>query len=448
MVKKSTRCDGCTRRDWVRIGGLTAFGFGLGDWMGYQRLHATSLHQTSTAKSCILIWLDGGPSHLETWDPKPLAPTEVRGPIGTVSTSIPGVRISECFPKLAAMLDRVAIIRSMTSPLGEHNFGTHYLMTGYKPTPVLEYPAMGSVVAHVGDSPAVLPPHISIPNFQVGGSDFSGSGFLPGDTKPFEIGSDPARSDFRVRDLDLYRGLDLKRLDRRRQFVAALNQFEGASSSNNSGLLDPDLQKAYDLIASQQAKQAFRLSDEPESVRSRYGNKSVGQSCLLARRLVESGVPFVTINNRGWDTHDDLRTRLKDGFTGARVGVGLIPSLDLALSALLEDLKQRGMLDETLIVVMGEFGRTPKLNTQGGRDHWPRVFSVLMAGGGVAGGTVLGRSDAIGEAPVDDPITPSDLAATVYTLLGVDIDFELPTRDGRTVRVTPHDAKVIDKLIA
>ena len=406
-------CDGVRRRELIKVGGLTAFGLGMGDYLQSQRVWATENEPLRKAKSCILIWLDGGPSHLETFDPKPEAPLEVRGPLQTIATTIPGVRFSECLPKTAAAMNQIAIVRSMTSPLGEHNFGTHYLMTGYKPTPVLEYPAYGAVVSQLYNGSGVLPSNIAIPNFRVGGSLLTGGGYLPAATRPFAVGGDPARPDFAVRDLDFFQGLNLTRLDRRRQFVAALNAFEENRSRNHNQLSDPDLERAYQLIASEDAKRAFRLKEEPESLRQKYGGKSIGQSCLLARRLVERGVPFVTVNNRGWDTHEQLQVRLKDGFAGAKVGVGLIPSLDHALSALIWDLDQRAMLDETLVVVMGEFGRTPKLNTRGGRDHWPRVFSVLLAGGGVAGGQVIGGSDSVGESPRDRPVTPSDLAATI-----------------------------------
>ena len=442
------RCDGFQRRNLLRVGGLTALGLGLGDYLRHQRLSAVEPQTPVRARSCILIWLDGGPSHLETFDPKPDAPAEVRGPLGTIATAIPGVRLNECLPNTAALLNRIAIIRSMTSPLGEHNFGTHYLMTGYKPTPVLEYPAYGAVVSHLQRESSVLPSNIAVPNFRVGGSQLTGGGYLPPTTRPFSVGGDPTKPNFSVRDLDFYRGLDLTRLDRRRQFVSAMNAFDHSVTSSGATLSDPDLERAFRLITSEDSKRAFKLSEEPTKVRQQYGSKSIGQCCLLARRLVERGVPFVTVNDRGWDTHENLQTRLKDGYTGAKVGVGLVPSLDLALSALVRDLEERSMLDETLVVVMGEFGRTPKLNTRGGRDHWPRVFSVVMAGGGVAAGQVIGSSDAVGESPQDMPVTPADLAATIYTLLGIDPKRELQTRDGRPVKVAPSEAKVMSELIA
>lgn len=450
-IHSAGRCDGFTRRDLLRVGGLTALGFGLGDLYRFRRLAAAegpSATPTGKAKSCVLIWLDGGPSHLETFDLKPDAPSEVRGPLESIETTVPGVRISECLPNTAAMLDRIAIIRSMTSPLGEHNFGTHYLMTGYKPTPVLEYPAVGAVLAQVqSQSAGVLPPNIAVPSFRVGGGRLTGGGYLPSQTRPFSVGGDPAKSDFQVRDLDFYKGLDLTRLDRRRQFVNAIDSFSRTADASSAANSDGDLERAYRLISSPDAKNAFNLSDEPRPVRQRYGNKSIGQCCLLARRLIERGVSFVTVNNRGWDTHNDLYTRLKEGYTGAKVGVGLIPSLDLALTALIEDLVDRGLFDETLIVVMGEFGRTPKLNTAGGRDHWPRVFSTVLAGGGVQGGQVIGSSDSVGEGPQDRPVTPSDLTATIYTLLGIDPKLELHTSDGRPVRVAPYEAEVVTELV-
>ena len=241
--------------------------------------------------------------------------------------------------------------------------------------------------------------------------------------------------------------MDLNRLDRRRQFVAAMDAFSREQDRSPAPITDPDLTRAYDLIASEEAKRAFELSDEPQEMRQRYGPKSIGQCCLLARRLVERGVPFVTVNDRGWDTHENLYTRLKEGYTGAATPVGLVPSLDQAFSTLVGDLDQRGMFDETLIVVMGEFGRTPKLNTRGGRDHWPRVFSVAMAGGGIRGGQVVGSSDSVGEGPKDRPVTPSDLAATIYTLLGIDPKMELHTADGRPVRVAPFESEVIGELL-
>ena len=448
------RCDGMSRRDFIRVGGLAALGLGLGDFFHLQRAFAGTNPLTATAKSCILIWLDGGPSHLETFDPKPDAPQEVRGPLKTIPTNLTGVRISECLERTAGIMDKIAIIRSMTSPLGEHSLGTQYLMTGYKPTPALEYPTFGATVAYLrsqrrenaaGDTLTALPPNIAVPNFT---REVSGNGYLPSATRPFAVGGDPKRPNFKVRDLDFYEGIDLQRVSRRRQFVNALNAFSSAKDAGASTVSDPELERAYNLITSPEAKAAFTLSEEPQETRQRYGTDGVngiGQSCLLARRLVERGVPFVTVNHTGWDTHQDIFT-LKERYPTDRNAH--LPSLDRALSALIQDLTDRRMLDETLVVVMGEFGRTPKINSQGGRDHWPNVFSVMLAGGGVQGGQIVGSSDALGEFPKERPVTPSDLSATIYTLLGIDPSFELHTSDGRPVRVAPDGARVVSELIA
>ena len=443
-MANQTRCDGVTRRDSIRIGGLSALGLGLGDYFRLQRAVAGESSPAAKAKSCILIWLDGGPSHLETFDPKPDAPVEVRGPFETIATNVAGVRVSECLEKTAGLMDKFAIIRSMNSPLGEHNFGTHYLMTGYQPSPALEYPTYGATLAQVRKRSGVLPPHIAVPDF---GGELSGNGYLPSVTKPFSVGGNPEHPQFKVRDLDFYRGLDLTRLDQRRQIVNAFDRFSRAKDASAKTGSDPDLEQAYNLLASTSAKDAFKLSDEPDSVRNRYGRtggKSIGQSCLLARRLVERGVPFVTVNSSGWDTHQNI-VQLKQRYPTDRNAH--LPALDRAFSALILDLSERGMLDETLVCVMGEFGRTPKINSVGGRDHWPNVFSVALAGGGIAGGQVIGSSDSLGELPSDNPVTPSDLAATIYTLLGVSPSHELHTRDGRPVRIAPDGARVISELL-
>jgi len=261
-----------------------------------------------------------------------------------------------------------------------------------------------------------------------------GAGFLGSSYGPFSIGGDPARPNFQVRDLDYYPGLDGGRLSRRRQFLQQIEALDTDLSADKV-TLDPTFEQAFRLISTPEAKRAFNLGEESDATRGRYGSRTFGQSCLLARRLVERGVGLVSVLQTGWDTHQNLILSLRDGFSGAKVGVGLVPTFDQAFSALIEDLEQRQLLDETLVVAMGEFGRTPKLNTGGGRDHWPRVFSVVLAGGGVRGGQVIGASDRIGESPLERPITPADLANTIYRLLGIDPDSELVTADGRPIRI-------------
>jgi hypothetical protein len=367
---------------------------------------------------------------------KPDAPAEVRGPFEPIKTKIPGIEICELLPNTAKVTDKIAIVRSITSPLGEHGLANHYLLTGYKPSPVLQYPSLGSVVSEVRGGRHTLPPYTAIPD---AGSSM-GAGFLGAARQPFAVGSDPAKPDFRVRDLDFYPGVSTGRMDRRREFVAQLDRFQKETEA------DPALDQAYRLVISPEAKKAFDLSEEKPAVRQAYGPRTIGQSCLLARRLIERGVSFVTVNNPGWDTHGDLVLRLKEGYAGAKVGVGLIPTFDLAFAALVNDLSDRGLLDETLVLAMGEFGRTPKVNTQRGRDHWPRAFSVVLAGGGIRGGQVLGKSDKVGESPSDRPVTPADLAATIFTLLGVNPSHELHTGDGRPVAVN-QGGNVVKELI-
>ncbi len=420
------RCDGVTRRDMLRLGGLSAFGLGLADLF---RLRATGADQKIRAKSCILLWLDGGPSHLETLDLKPDAPAEVRGPFQPIATNVAGIEISELLPQTARLCDKVAIIRSMTSPLGEHGLANRYLLSGYKPSPVLQYPNYGSVVTHLRNGGSVLPPYVSIPE-----SRGSASGFLGSAHEPFETGGDPSKPEFRVKDLEFFPGVGEARIQRRREYLA---EFDGVQSRLEAGAAPTDsaFDRAYRLVTSADAKSAFDLNAEPPEVRARYGPRMFGQSCLLARRLVERGVPFVDVQYTGWDTHEQLVRQLRDGYTGAKVGVGLVPTLDLGYAALIQDLSERGLLDETLVIAMGEFGRTPKLNTRGGRDHWPRVFSVMLAGGGVRGGQVIGSSDRVGESPHDNPVTPADLACTIYTLLGIDPTQNLHTADGRPVQI-------------
>lgn len=429
------------RRDFLRIGALSAFGLTLANPAAIQAA------AEAAGKSCILIWLDGGPTHLETFDLKPNAPAEVRGPFAPISTAVTGVSICEHLPGLAKRMNQLAIIRSMTSPLGEHNLGANYMLTGYQPTPAIEYPMFGSVVSALRQQEGALPTNIAVPKFRVGGGKVTGEGYLSSEHRPFSVGSDPAKPDFQVKNIDYYPGVDRGRVDRRRKFLGALEGFANEADSLPQFPDDPAFESAYRLATSKSAREAFDLKAESSSVRKKYGGKSIGQCCLLARRLVQRGVRFVTVNNTGWDTHKDAVTRLKDGYTGARTPVGLIPSLDQAASALIDDLTDTGLLNDTLVVIMGEFGRTPKINVTGGRDHWPRVFSVALAGGGIAGGQVIGASDRTGESPADRPVTPTDLAATIYSILGIDPQLTLHTTDGRPIRIN-NQGKVVSELFS
>jgi hypothetical protein len=462
------RENGFGRREFLRRSAAGLGGLTLGTSL-FAKTHSGLLlpdvpaGRPGKARACILIWLDGGASHLDTFDPKPDAPAEVRGPFDSIETKVPGVRINEHMPRTAAMLDKIAVVRSMTSSFGVHNFGVQYVMTGHKPTPAIEYATIGSVVAHVRSvvqkrDLGVLPSNIAIPDLVSRDSAAIGEGFLPSTASPFALGSDPGRHDFEVRDLDCREGLGEERIERRRRFADAFDRFHGENDATPGPKTDPDLQRAYDLVVSEKAKLAFNLSLEEPATRERYGidhranvhdANNIGQQCLLARRLVERGVPFVTVNNAGWDNHFNIET-YKNRHPGDPNDEGthaLIPGLDKAFSGLVQDLEERGMLDETLVVVMTEFGRTPKINSVGGRDHWPNCFSAALAGGGVPGGAVIGASDDLGEFVKDQPVTPSDMAATIYTLLGIEPELELQTADGQPIRIAPNGAAPIEGLV-
>jgi hypothetical protein len=419
-----------SRRDALRVGCLSALGLALPDL----RLRAAA----PKAKSCIHVWLDGGPSHLETFDLKPDAPSEVRGPFQPIKTNVTGLSLCEFLPNTARVADKLAVVRSVTSPLGEHGIANHYLLTGYKPSPVIDYPSYGAVTAHVRGGKQTLPSYVAIPETK----PTAGAGFLGAASRPFATGGDPAKPDFAVRDLDFFPGVTDVRMSRRREFLDQLDRFHKKAEA------DPTLEQAYRLTTTPAAKKAFDLTDEKPAVRGRYGPRTIGQSCLLARRLVERGVPFVTVHNTGWDTHDGLVLRLKEGYAGAKVGVGLVPTFDIAFAALVGDLSDRGMLDETLVIAMGEFGRTPKLNAAGGRDHWPRVFSVAFAGGGVKGGQVIGSTDPIGLRAAEGKAHVNDVHATILHLLGFNHRRLTFRHNGRNERLTDNGGEVIEQAIA
>lgn len=427
-------CPGPSRREFLRVGALSAFGLGLADWFraGSARANPAGYETVAvpaTAKGCILIWLAGGMSHIDTFDPKPDAPADIKGEFKAIDTAVPGIKLSEVFPKLAATMDRFAVIRSMTSPEAEHDRAAHHLLTGYRPSPALVYPSYGSVISKVqADVASLLPRYVAMPDAPL----FSSSGYLTPAYDPFAVGGDPNGPGFKVRDLTPPDRLTLDRLNRRRGMVRDLDRFSGGLGQTPlTTSRDKFAEQAYDLLTSSQAQQAFRIDREPEAVRERYGRNPLGQSCLLARRLIESGVGFVTINDRGgqalqWDTHAQNFAAIKNT---------LAPPLDQGISTLLRDLEERGMLETTLVLVMGEFGRTPKVNQNAGRDHHGRANSVLVAGAGVPGGLALGRTDAKADSPAERPITPADLAATVYQKLGVSPEARFSTPDGQPIRL-------------
>lgn len=425
-----TRCDGVSRRDFLHVGLLTGFGFGVADLFRWRAIASGAGVSGSRATSCILIWLDGGPSHLDMFDPKPDAPSEIRGSFKAIGTSVPGLRISEHLPRTARMMNRVALIRSLTHELGNHDTGTRFLLTGHRPTPVIEHPSLGSLIAQAHGFNGAMPPYIAIPNDSVGGnSNAARAGHLPGAYSAFSVGNDPSRVD----GLHPPLGVSIERSERRRDILQRMDGFsrhveEGPATVDR----DAYYEQAFRLLSSPAAKGAFDLAKEPQGIREAYGRSKVGTGCLLARRLVEAGSRFVTVVDTGWDMHQQIFRELPDSrFPGS----GKLPALDQAYAALLTDLDQRGLLDSTLVVLMGEFGRTPKINAEAGRDHWPRAGSVCLAGGGVRGGQVIGATNSFGEVPVDRPVGPPDLAWTLLKLLGLDPDREITTASGRPMKI-------------
>ena len=312
------RCDGIIRRDFLQLGMLSALGMSVADLLRWQALAA----EPKTETSCILIWLDGGPTHIDTFDPKPNAPKEVRGPFGTIPTAVPGVRISEHLPLTAKAMGNIALVRSLTHELGNHNTGRHYLMTGHRPTPVVAYPSLGSVLARESGFGRALPPYVIVPQTV----EYSQAGYLPGAYGPFAVGGDPSKPDFRVRDLNAPEGVSIDAESRRRNVLERLDNFSRVVEEGPATLArDAFYEQAYKLLGSPKAKAAFDLKKESGAVRNRYGRKRIGQGCLLARRLVEAGSRFVTVVDRGWDTHQDIARNLPDArFRGS----GKLPALD------------------------------------------------------------------------------------------------------------------------
>ena len=424
-------CDGVTRRDFLKVGSLGVIGLTLPELLQLQAQAATT--GQPKAKAAIVLWMGGGPSHLDTFDPKPDAPMEYRGEFTGISTQGGDFQVSQHLPKLAAMGSQFSVLRAVTHPEGAHERGTTYMLTGYRQIPGFEYPGYGSVVAKEMGWKGSMPPYVAIP--QVEG--YAASGYLGAEGSPFSAG-DPGAGNYQVRDVVLPGGVNDGRLGRRREFVAAADGLvrTGKADDPVSGV-DKFYDRAYDLITSPTTRKAFDLRQEPDALRNRYGRNTLGQGALLARRLIQSGVRMVTISRHGWDNHGGIFGALRRD---------RLPELDAAFSTLLADLKDHGMLDETMVIWMGEFGRTPKLNTMGGRDHWPKVMSVAMAGGGLKGGIAVGKSDAKGEEPAERPVNPEDIAFTLFEALGIDPAKVYRTPQGRPIRVAQNGEAIKELL--
>jgi hypothetical protein len=446
-------CDGFRRRDFLHAGALSALGFGLTHLMGAKAQGAVD---KSKDTNCIMLMLVGGPSQLDTWDMKPNAPIEIRGPYRPIKTNVAGIEISENFPRMAKHADKYAIVRSMYhSAAAVHDTGHQMMQTGRLFQGGVEHPHVGCVLSKLKGPKGDVPAHVLLPRpiGNTGGNMPHGqnAGFLGKTFDPFVLNADPSDPNFRVPDMLPPDYLTSLRVDRRRNWREmvdrTVSKFE---TSQDARLLDSTFHQAYTLMSSQKAREAFELHREPEAVREKYGMNRFGQSCLLARRLIEAGVRFVTINmfetvfdEITWDIHG---SKPFSPISCYRDLVG--PMFDMAYSSLLEELHERGLLDTTMVVGFGEFGRTPKVNPAGGRDHWPQVWSILMAGGGVKGGQVVGASDEIGAMPKDRPTTPAEVAATIYHALGIDLETELPGAQGRPIPIVDRGVQPIRELFA
>jgi hypothetical protein len=446
-------CDGVTRRDFVHAGSLAFLGLSMPQFL---RLKAMGAVKPDKDVSCIQLMLVGGPSQLDTWDMKPEAPASIRGPFKPIKTNVSGIEISEIFPRMAKHADKFALLRSVYhTAAAVHDTGCQMMQTGRLFQGGLESPNYGSVLRFEKGARGDMPPNVLLPYMigQLGGNLPHGdtAGFLGKGYDPFVLNADPAEPDFKVPDLLPPEYISAVRVDRRRSWRQEVDKsvqyFE--ETNQDTKLMDSTFNQAYTLMTSAKAREAFELTQEPEEVRKRYGMNRFGQGCLLARRLVERGVRFVTLNmfetvfnDITWDIHGSAP------FSPISCYSELVgPMFDNAYSSLLEDLSQRGLLDSTLVLATGEFGRTPRINPAGGRDHWPQCWTVVFAGGGVKGGQTVGASDAIGAAPQDRPVTPAHVAATVYKCLGIPVDTILKTPQGREVRLVDHGFDPIDELL-
>ncbi|RIK82823.1 MAG: DUF1501 domain-containing protein [Planctomycetota bacterium] len=413
------------RRGFLAVG-MAGFGLDLADFFAIRAAQAAQNEYETppvVAESVIHIYLPGGLSSQETWDPKPYAPLEYRGEMKAIPTKLPGESFGELLPKSADIADKLTIIRSMTHGEAAHERGEHNMFTGYRPSPALLYPSMGSVVSHEFGPRNNLPPYICIPSAS---TIHAGPGYLSSSFAPFSLGDDPARAGFRVQDLNLPGGVDQARYERRLKALEAVNErFAKQTKADNVAAMSTFYERAFDLIGSPTAREAFNIEAEPAEMRDRYGRSEAGQRMLLARRLVEAGARFVTLTYGGWDHHVSIVAGMR----------AQLPAFDQALAALVSDLDERGLLAKTIVLASTEFGRTPKINGTAGRDHWPKVFSVVMAGGGLKRGAVIGSSGPTASEPETAPVSPEDLATTIYHQLGIAAEKELMAPGDRPIEI-------------
>lgn len=415
-------CSGSSRRDFLRVGGLGALSLPL-----LLQAEAAAKEKVAKvrAKSVILVYLGGGLSHHDTFDPKPDAPDEVRGKYGTIPTVLPDLRVGEKIPLLAKRMDKIALVRSGAHNNDHHETATNWVLSGRFGTPFGDYPAIGAVAAHHFGFTAALPPYVAVPRNPSFTWELGKSAFLGGRYESFKAG-DPNQKDYKVQDLTAAEPLTPKKVERRASLLKAVDGLAKRVEGNDQiATYDEFHQRAAEMILSKEARQAFAIEDEDPKLRDRYGRTTAGQSLLLARRLVESGVRFVTVNYGGWDMHGKIFESLDKK----------LPEFDQAVSTLVDDMHDRGTTKDTLVVVMGEFGRTPKINKDAGRDHWGQAGSLLFFGAGVKEGLVLGKTDKQGAYTTQRPVSPADVCYTVLDSLGIDPRKQLTTPDGRPLEV-------------
>jgi hypothetical protein len=430
-------CDGVSRRSFLKVGFLGLAGLSLADHL---RLRARAAEQDRPTKdtAVILLYMPGGPSHIDTYDLKPGAPVEFRGEFKAVPTSVPGIQICEHMPRHARLMDRMAIVRSLTHTNASHGMATHWMMTGYVPTVETsdnQNPSCGSVTARLrGANAPRLPAYVCLPDRAACGD----AAYLGVANNPFTPGSDPNDPNFQVRDLKLGPRVDLGRFDDRRHMLQRLDRLRrDVDVRGDAAGYDRFYRDAYEIITSAETRKAFDVGTEDVRLRDRYGRDTFGQSCLLARRLVEAGVTFVTISTPyGWDTHGNNFEMLRNDN---------LPGFDRGVASLVEDLGERGLGKRVLVVCYGEFGRTPRVNEQGGRDHWPGAMSVLLAGGGLKMGQVVGSTDPRGEYPKTRAVSPQDILATMYHVLGIDYRHTFYDAGQRPVQVL-NEGQAIEEL--
>lgn len=420
-----TNCEGHSRRSFLEVGALGGLGLTLPGFLAAKK--AAAAPSPSTETNCILIWTRGGTSHHDTFDPKPNAPASVKGEFGVIGTAIPGVQFTDIVPNMAREIGRYALLRSWNPKNGSHGSADQWVMSGRRFNPAVAYPTFGSVVSYHHGFKSALPPFVQlgsqIDNRFGGGT----AGVLGLEHNPFEMLADPNAKNFSVRDITPPKGITMDRVDRRRKMLSVIDELQRETDLQPAAFeaLDEHYKAALNMITAPETKKAFEIESEEAKLRDRYGRNRFGQSCLLARRLIQSGVRFVTVTDGGWDTH-------ANNFKGLK---SRVPPVDQALPVLLEDLKDRGMLDSTLVVWLTDFGRTPKINSASGRDHWASAGFAIMAGAGVPGGAVLGETDEEGGRPIKNEYYSEDIAATVYTKLGIPTDLVVQSPDGRPVRL-------------